>query len=69
MKRFHQLNTDQQESAVKHAKNELKSLIKEGVVLAGSPITDRHLDEVAQQAAEDAYYSEPTDMVVADIAE
>lgn len=69
MKRFHQLTKPQQEQAVQHAKDKLHELVVHGVLVTDTQMTKVQVQEVAEAAAEDAWYSERTDMVVADIAD
>lgn len=70
MKRFHELTKDQQEQAIVFAQDKLTGLLGDGIVVSENrPVKKSDLREVAEAAAEDAWYSEPTDFIVQDIAE
>jgi L-aminopeptidase/D-esterase-like protein len=69
MKRFHELTKPQQDQAVQYALDKLHELVVHGVVVTDAQMTKAQAKEVAEAAAEDAWYSEPTDMIVADIVD
>lgn len=68
MKRFHQLTEDQQQDAIVFAEKRLIEAIDSRLITTDKPINKSHLKHYATAAAEEAWYSEPTDMIVADIA-
>lgn len=69
MKRFHELTKDQQIEAVAFAETELKDCMEKGLISFDKPVSQDTVKEYATCAAEDAWYSQPTDKVIADIAE
>jgi len=69
MKRFYELNADQKEKAVKYAKDTLQELMLHGVIESDRQVTREQLEEFAACAAEDAWYSERGDQIIADIAD
>lgn len=69
MKRFHELTKQQQSVAIEHAKKTVGELIEQRVVTPDRTVTDTHMDEFAIGMCEDAWYSERTDHIVADIAD
>ena len=69
MKRFNELTATQQDEAVKVAKDELLDLLEQGVVRFDRPVTDAVVQDYAVAAAEDAWYAEPSDKVIYEIAE
>lgn len=69
MKTFHQLTKPQQEQAIRYAENKLREVILHGVVVSDRQLTREHVREIATCAAEEAWYSERDDAVVADIAD
>lgn len=69
MKRFHELTKEQQEQAVDFAASKLQETINHGVLVSDRNLTQRDVREIATAAAEDAWYSEREDYVVADIAD
>jgi len=69
MKRFHELTKPQQEQAIQFAADKLHESITHGVVVTARQMTKAQAREVAEAAAEDAWYSERDDMIVADIAD
>ena len=69
MKRFHELTKPQQEQAIDHAAAKLQESINHGVIVSDRSLTRAEVREVAACAAEDAWYSERHDYVVADIAD
>lgn len=68
MKRFHELTKEQQEEAIQFAKRELKDCLEKKIISSDRPLSDAHLTDFATCAAEDAWYAEPTDKVISDIA-
>jgi len=69
MKRFHELTRPQQEQAIQYASNKLHELVNHGVIVSDTQMGKDDVREVATCAAEDAWYSEPTDQIIADIAD
>jgi hypothetical protein len=69
MKRFHELTRGQQEQAIQFAANKLHELVIQGVVTTDTQMSKADAREVAECAAENAWYSERDDMIVADIAD
>jgi hypothetical protein len=69
MKRFHELTKGQQEQAINYAANKLHELVLHGVLMTDMQMTKTQVREVATCAAEDAWYSERDDQVIADIAD
>jgi hypothetical protein len=69
MKRFHELTPDQQKSAIAFTDRKLRELLAEGVLLGVTSLSEEEINNYAQAGAEDALYSEPTDIIIADIAE
>lgn len=69
MKRFHELTKGQQEQAIQHAANTLHDLVIQGVLVTDTQMTKVQAREVAESAAENAWYSEREDMIIADIAD
>lgn len=69
MKRFHELTKPQQDQAVQHALDKLHELVIHGVLVTDTQMTKAQAREVAEQAAMDAWYSERTDYIIADIAD
>jgi hypothetical protein len=63
MKRFHELTKEQQDQAIAFARNELK---ENPFIEQGDP---KRVDEFAQMAAEESFYSEKGDAIIADIAD
>lgn len=68
MKRFHELTESQQDQAVTFATDELKDCVERGLVSFDKPVNNTTLKDYAICAAEDAWYSEPGDKVIDDIA-
>ena len=69
MKRFHELNKDQQKQAVEFAKGKIGELVIHGVIVSDEQMTQNDVNEVAEAAAEDAWYSEREDFIIEDIAD
>ena len=68
MKRFKELTQDQQVIAVNYAARELKAALISGLIGCSKELNDETIEEYAHLAAEDAFYSEPGDKVIDDIA-
>jgi hypothetical protein len=68
MKKFHELTEEQRKQAVTFAVEEMKDCIELGLVSFDGPITDETIEEYATCAASEAWYSEPGDKVIHDIA-
>lgn len=68
MKRFHELTKQQQVVAVNYAESELKSLISLGIIELSKPGDAKQIKEFATIAAEEAWYPQPQDKVLDDIA-
>jgi hypothetical protein len=69
MKRFNELTVTQKDEAVKVAKEELLNLLEQGVVQFDRPASDAVVTDYAVAAAEDAWYSEPSDRIIDGIAD
>jgi hypothetical protein len=69
MKRFHDLTKDQQDTAVSYAISEMKDCVEMGLIKFDKPVSDAVIKDYAICAAEDAWYSQPQDKIVADIAD
>ena len=69
MKRFHELTKAQQEQAIEFAADKLHDVIKMGFVVTDRQMTKEDAKAVALCAAEDAWYSEREDYIIADIAD
>lgn len=68
MKRFHELTKDQQEEAVNYALRELNVCVEMGIIEFPQSVTNDTIKGFAEAAAEDAWYSQPQDTVISDIA-
>lgn len=69
MKQFHELTKEQQGKAVQFAVKTVKDLIGEGVIVSSKPMANAEVADVAEAMAENAFYSEKSDLVIADIAD
>lgn len=69
MKKFYELTKPQQEQAVRFARLKLNDLIINGILVTDRQMTKDQAHEIAVCAAEDAWYSERDDQVIADIAD
>lgn len=58
MKYFHELNNEQQQDAVKFAKDELKESIRLGFLAADRILSDEDVDRIAITAAEGGTYND-----------
>lgn len=69
MKRFHELTKPQQDQAVNFALAEMKECVEMGIVVFDKPVTNEVLTDYAVAAAENAWYSQPSDKIIDDIAD
>ncbi len=69
MKRFEELTKPQQNEAVSFALAEMKECVEMGLIRFDKPVSDNMLKEYALCAAQDAWYSQPQDKIIADIAD
>ena len=64
MKSFNELTTEQQKEAILRTSVTLRQLMEEGVILSDRPVTEKSICEIAESAAETAYYTESGDMIL-----
>jgi hypothetical protein len=69
MKKFYELTKEKQVVAIQYAERKVHELINHGVVVSDRQPTQADVREMATCMAEDAFYSERTDTIVADIAD
>jgi hypothetical protein len=68
MKTFNELTPAQQEEAILRTEVTLRDLVAQKVILADRPMTEESIREVAEAAAETAFYTESGDMVIEGVA-
>ena len=69
MKRFHELNKEEQELATQASFKELSECIHSGIIHFETVPTREQLNDIAEAAAEDAFYPEFGDRVLYNIVD
>jgi hypothetical protein len=68
MKTFNELTPVQQEEAILRTATTLRELMEQKVILSDRPVTEANVRDIAEAAAETAFYTESGDMVIEGVA-